>query len=50
MPSIKLFPILVLRLEGGPDDGETRLMLAAVSLVPPETLEASGDAVGVYVR
>jgi hypothetical protein len=52
--SIKPFPILVLRLEGGPDHGETRLMLAATGVVPPETLEASRDDAGAprgrYVR
>jgi hypothetical protein len=50
MPSIKPFPTLILRLEGGPDDGETRLMLAVVAVVPPERLEPSTDAPGVYVR
>jgi hypothetical protein len=52
--SIKPFPILVLRLEGGPDDGETRLMLPERSVVPPEALEPSrGDPDGPrgrYVR
>jgi hypothetical protein len=50
VPSIKPFPTLILRLEGGPDDGETRLMQAAVSLVPPERLEPSTAARGVYLR
>jgi hypothetical protein len=48
--SIKPFPTLILRLEVGPDDGETRLMLAVTSVVPPERLEASTDPPGIYVR
>jgi hypothetical protein len=48
--SIKPFAILVLRLEGGPDDGETGLMPAVTSMVPPEWLRSSSDAPGVYVR
>jgi hypothetical protein len=48
--TVKPFPVLVLRLEGGPDDGETRLMLAATSVVPREALEPSIDAAGAYVR
>jgi hypothetical protein len=54
MATVEPFPILVLRLEGGPDDGETRLMLAATSVVPPETLEPATDEAhgprGHYVR
>jgi hypothetical protein len=48
--SIKPFPILILRLDGGPDDGETRLMRAAVSVVPPERLVPSSDVRGADVR
>ncbi len=44
------WPILTLRLEGGPDDGEVRLMPATVSVVPPERIEPSIDAQGAYVR
>jgi hypothetical protein len=47
---IKPFPILVIRLEGGPDDGQTRLMQAVTSVAPPEWLRSSSDAPGVYVR
>ena len=41
--SVKPFPILVLRLDGGPDDGEARLMLPREVVVPPEALEPSRD-------
>lgn len=47
---LKTWPILVLRMEGGPDDGETRLMPAADSVVPPERLRASREATGGYER
>ena len=50
MPSLKPWPVLILLLEGGPDDGETRLVPAAVSVVPPERLNASVEAEGEYVR
>lgn len=50
MPTIKTWPILTLRLEGGPDDGEVRLMPAMVSVVPPERLESSVDSAGAYLR
>jgi hypothetical protein len=43
-------PVLILRLEGGPDDGEERLVPAAVSVVPPERINASVEAEGWYVR
>ena len=48
--TVKTFPILVLLLEGGPDDGETRLMPVTTSVVPPERLEPSTDGPGAYVR
>lgn len=50
MPSLKPWPILTLLLEGGPDDGEVRLMPAMVSVVPPERLEPSVDSAGAYLR
>jgi hypothetical protein len=50
MPAIKPWPVLILRLEGGPDDGQTRLMDAGTGVAPPERLEPSTDAPGVYVR
>jgi hypothetical protein len=37
---------LIVPLEGGPDDGEERLVQAAVSVVPPERIKASVGADG----
>ena len=50
MPAPSPWPILTLRLEGGPDDGDERQVPAAVSVVPPERLNPSVDARGQYVR
>jgi hypothetical protein len=38
MPALKPWPILILHLEGGPDDGEERLVPAAASVVPRERI------------
>ena len=50
MPSLKPWPVLILRLEDGPDDGEERLVPAAVSVVPSERVKASVHAAGWQVR
>ena len=46
MPSLKPWPILTLRLEGGPDDGETRLTPATMGVVPPAFLSLVPSARG----
>jgi hypothetical protein len=44
------WPILILRLEGGPDDGELRLWPAMTSVMPPERLVPSVEVPGEYLR
>jgi hypothetical protein len=46
---IKLLPVLVKRLEGGPDDGETRL-IPAPGVVPRARLEPSSGTPGCEPR
>jgi hypothetical protein len=48
--AIKLWPTLTLRLEGGPDDGEERLVPAASSVVPPGVTQRLHRAEGEHVR
>jgi hypothetical protein len=46
----RAWPITVLFLEGGPDDGETRLTPVYSGLEPPGALEPTTTAPGRYVR
>jgi hypothetical protein len=47
---LKPFSVLLLPLEGGPNDGETRLLAGVRSVRPPERLRPSVGDAGAYVR
>lgn len=47
---IRLWPVIISELVGGPDDGDVRRLFAGRGPKPPEAMAPSASSTGHYVR